>query len=264
MNNTDKEQKVRQILNSQNSKTNVSEDYNFSENGMIDRLKVLLKKNGRIYYKILRILGPVFYHPQNKRMINNLLARFNHNSVIVNVGSGPAYFEERQDIINVDIYPYTAVDILSDGHSIPIIDNSVDLAISIAMLEHTATPQDSLREIYRIVRPGGYALVFVPFMQPFHAAPNDYYRWTEKGLEHLMKPFLTERTWIGGGPTSGWLWITQEWLALLLSFGSKKLFQLVLLLLMILTFPLKWLDLLLFYHPCAHKVASGFYVVARK
>jgi hypothetical protein len=59
------------------------------------------------------------------------------------------------------------------------------------------------------------------------------------------------------------LWVLQEWLAMVLSFGSKRLYRLVLPLTWLLS-PLKLLDLLLVHHPMAAQVASGFVIEVRK
>ena len=73
-----------------------------------------------------------------------------------------------------------------------------------------------------------------------------------------------ESVTINGGPTSALLWIFQEWLAVLLSFGSRRLHTLVYLVAMVLTFPLKFLDLFLKPIPLARNVASCFILVGRK
>ncbi len=45
--------------------------------------------------------------------------------------------------------------IRSDAHRIPILDHSVDVAFCRYVLEHLRRPSDTLREIYRTLRPGG-------------------------------------------------------------------------------------------------------------
>ena len=60
----------------------------------------------------------------------------------------------------------------------------------------------------------GEVLCYVPFIVPFHAAPDDYYRWTKNGAKELFKDFSKVEIGIGAGPTSGALWVFQEWLSL--------------------------------------------------
>ncbi|MCB9072215.1 MAG: class I SAM-dependent methyltransferase [Bdellovibrionaceae bacterium] len=223
-----------------------------------------LKKLGSFYYFLVRVLGPVLNHPMNKKQLDSICARFGEESIILNIGSGPVRVLKREDIINLDVTPYNEVDILIESEELPIKSNVVDLIINIAVLEHVPNPDEMVSEIYRCLKPGGYAFIFVPFMQPFHAAPHDFMRWTKAGVMKLFSGFKIDSVWIGGGPTSGWLWVFQEWLALIFSFGLKALYQPLLYFFMIVTSPLKLLDLVLIYHPHADKIASGFYILVQK
>lgn len=69
---------------------------------------------------------------------------------------------------------------------------------------------------------------------------------------------------VGAGPTSGFLWVMQEWLSLLFSFGNSNLKDALFLFFMIVTFPLKFIDILMEKHPMAETINSGFYIHARK
>ncbi|GIW06562.1 MAG: hypothetical protein KatS3mg060_1367 [Dehalococcoidia bacterium] len=57
----------------------------------------------------------------------------------------------------------------SDAHALPVADRSVDLAISLEVLEHLPTPEATLRELGRVSR--GRVIVSTP-NQPFFAAAN--------------------------------------------------------------------------------------------
>ena len=101
-------------------------------------------------------------------------------------------------------------------------------------------------------------------MPPFHAAPDDFYRWTISGARELFSQFSEVDVFVGAGPASGFLWVLQEWLSILLSFGSKTLHDILFLTLMGLTWPVKFLDLFMVKLPYAENIASGFCVVAKK
>lgn len=101
-------------------------------------------------------------------------------------------------------------------------------------------------------------------MVPFHAAPHDYRRWTLAGVKRLFYEFSHVEAGIAAGPTSGMLWVLQEWIAIFLSFGSRRLHDVVFMILMLITFPLKYIDILITKFPDSEKIASGFYVTARK
>jgi len=232
--------------------------------GILGRVQDLLKHHGKLYYFLLDVFKPIFMDAFSKRKIRNILKQYDHSDTILNLGSGPNYYMGRKDIINIDIFAFDEVDIVADAENLPIENNSIDFLINIAMLEHVKKPESVVKEIYRIIKPGGKILCYLPFIQPFHAAPNDFQRWTVEGIKTLFSSFNKIEVFIGAGPTSGMLWILQEWLAILLSFGSKTLHDVVFLTIMVITTPIKVLDLLIARLPYAEKVASGFYVVGEK
>jgi hypothetical protein len=117
--------------------------------------------------------------------------------------------------------------------------------------------------MWRVLRPGGRVLCYIPFIQGFHASPHDYQRFTVPGLRRLFSDFDIQETRIGAGPTSGFVWILQEWLALTFSFGSRRLYRLLVPCMWCLS-PLKYLDILLARHPDAGVIASGFVILACK
>ncbi len=64
-------------------------------------------------------------------------------------------------------------------------DNSIDTIISINMLEHVTDPNRVINEICRTLKPGGKKLI-VPWMYPFHASPDDYYRFSRSTLINTL------------------------------------------------------------------------------
>jgi SAM-dependent methyltransferase len=62
----------------------------------------------------------------------------------------------------------------------------------IQVLEHVPDPAAAVRELRRVVRPGGRVLLSTHGVYPYHPNPNDLWRWTHDGLERL---FLTNGQW---------------------------------------------------------------------
>jgi SAM-dependent methyltransferase len=92
----------------------------------------------------------------------------------------------------LDVVPDYHPDIVGDIHDLPLPDNSEDAIICVAVLEHVKDPFQASREIYRVLKPGGYALVYVPFLYYYHAEPGyygDYSRFSKDALELLFKDF---------------------------------------------------------------------------
>jgi SAM-dependent methyltransferase len=225
----------------------------------LNRLKEQVKRRfSRIYPVAIGVLSPVL----PRRFARPFLRSFNlDRELVADLGSGTHRRDPR--ILCVDGGAYAQVDIVTDLRKLPLADNSLAGAVSIAVLEHVPDPAVHIAEIRRVLKPGGRLLCFVPFMQPFHASPYDYQRFTKVGLPEQFNGFEIVSVKVGAGPTSGMLWVLQEWLALLLSFGSSRLYRVLAPLAWILS-PLKLIDLALAHHPAAHVIASGFVVEARK
>lgn len=74
------------------------------------------------------------------------------------------------------------VQVFGDGGRLPFRDGSVDTVLSTEVLEHVPRPEVLVREMARVVKPGGKVLVTVPFIQPLHELPSDYFRFTPSSL----------------------------------------------------------------------------------
>ena len=65
-------------------------------------------------------------------------------------------------------------------------DATYDTALCFDVLEHVPEPARAMGEIYRILRPGGCAIIAVPHLSRLHDEPLDFYRYTRYGLQHLF------------------------------------------------------------------------------
>jgi SAM-dependent methyltransferase len=93
--------------------------------------------------------------------------------------------------------------------SLPFADGTFDSVLCNAVLEHVEDPVATMRELARVVAPGGHVVAAVPFLQPFHAAPTDHVRFTADGLARLGRSaglevveVLPVHSW---AQTYGWL-----------------------------------------------------------
>jgi len=225
----------------------------------LNRIKEFVKKRfNKVYPTAIKVLSPVM----DRNLIMPFLRSFDlDRDLVADFGCGTHRRDQR--VICMDGGTYPNVDVVTDLRNVPLAEGSLAGGISIAVLEHVPDPAAHIAEMHRLLRPGGRMLVFVPFMQPFHASPYDFQRYTEVGLREQFPQFEVLSVKVGAGPTSGMLWTLQEWLAMLLSFGSMRLYRAILPLTWILS-PLKLLDLLLAHHPAAAVTASGFVIEVRK
>jgi SAM-dependent methyltransferase len=238
----------------------VFEKMEFSDiDDKLDRLKSFLKKYDRLYQVLIELISPVYITGIASSFLRENLDK---NSLILNIGSGNSKISP--GVINVDIFAYPNVDIVCNIHDLPFEDNTVDAILNIAVLEHVANPEKVISELFRVLKPHGNIFTAFPFMQGYHASPYDFTRVTSEGIKILHGEFLLKSVEPFGGPTSGFLWVFQEWLSILLSFGSKRLHQILYILVMVFTFPLKFLDILLIRHPMAKNISSGFVYIGTK
>ena len=79
------------------------------------------------------------------------------------------------------------VDVWGDGNRLPFANESFDTVLSVEVLEHVPDPNQMVAEFARVLRPGGRALVTVPFASALHQLPYDYYRYTPNGIHVLFE-----------------------------------------------------------------------------
>jgi SAM-dependent methyltransferase len=77
--------------------------------------------------------------------------------------------------------------ILYDGVSLPFPDQQFDWVLATEIFEHCAQPEQLMRSIARVLCSSGGLVMTVPFLAGIHEPPNDYQRWTNFGLERLLR-----------------------------------------------------------------------------
>ncbi|MBG0813544.1 class I SAM-dependent methyltransferase [Planomonospora sp. ID82291] len=225
----------------------------------LNHLKESAKRRfGPLYPLAISLLSPVYMSGS----VRSFLRSFDlDRDLVADLGSGTQRYDPR--VICVDGGSYANVDLVADLSRLPLRDGVLSGVTSIAVLEHVPDPDAHIAEMWRVLAPGGRLFCYMPFIVPFHASPDDYQRYTKVGLETRFRNFEVLDVRVGGGPTSGLLWVLQEWLALALSFGSERLYRALVPLMWVLS-PLKILDAVMARHPAAPVIASGFVIEARK
>lgn len=129
-----------------------------------------------------------------------------------------------KDIFCDFCYHYTGMD-MAEGSNVDIVpadiyswkeiaDESFDLIISGQVFEHVEYPWLTVREIERVLKPGGFCMIIVPGSGMEHKAPKDCRRYYADGLVSLAKwaGLKVHHTSVGGVPKTEepWDWVS-EW-----------------------------------------------------
>jgi SAM-dependent methyltransferase len=114
----------------------------------------------------------------------------------------PWYGPLVDEVVPVDAAPIPGVLVVDLAAPLPFPDAHFDTVLCTQVLEHVDSPELAVAEIARVLRPGGHALVTVPFLYPTHEAPYDFQRFTHHGLTGLATRHGLEVLDVGaqGGP----------------------------------------------------------------
>jgi SAM-dependent methyltransferase len=87
-------------------------------------------------------------------------------------------------------FDYTNAEVTHfDGTNIPFETDSVDHVLCTEVLEHVPDPSPLVAEVRRVLKPGGTALVTVPWSARCHYMPHDYHRFTPTALGLMFAKF---------------------------------------------------------------------------
>lgn len=220
------------------------------------KLVVSPRRSESVIKKLFKSLVKSRWNPKAVKARRDLFS--DESLTLINVGGGPGRVGKS---LNMNIAPFSGVDIVGDAHSLPFADQSVDRINCEAVLEHLHDPNVAVQEMFRVLKPGGKIFCATPFLQHYHGYPHHYQNLTKTGQEHMFKKhgfhILESGVAVGAVDTL----ITLMAVFLLEIFPKNKLvwgFYLVL------TSPLRPLDRLFYEHSDAHLLASVTYLIAEK
>lgn len=79
-----------------------------------------------------------------------------------------------------------------DATDIQFEDASFDSIVCMSALEHIKDYPQALSEMYRVLKPGGQLFLCVPWLFPYHGAPDDFHRFTSSALKSHLRGFEIE------------------------------------------------------------------------
>jgi SAM-dependent methyltransferase len=112
---------------------------------------------------------------------------------VLDAGAGDAPYRElftHCDYVTTDwaasLHPGARqADVIAPIDALPLPDAGFDAVLCTQVLEHVRVPAAALRELRRVVRPGGRVWLTVPFVGELHEEPFDFFRYTPYGLRAL-------------------------------------------------------------------------------
>ncbi|HTW63163.1 MAG TPA: class I SAM-dependent methyltransferase [Bryobacteraceae bacterium] len=130
--------------------------------------------------------------------VREFSGRLPANSLILDAGAGEAQYRgdvaragHRYRAIDLGVgegdWNYGKIDAWARVEALPFPPGTFDGMLSVAVLEHTPYPRQTLHEMARALKPGGQLMIIVPTMWEEHQMPHDYYRFTRFGAKRLLE-----------------------------------------------------------------------------
>jgi SAM-dependent methyltransferase len=164
--------------------------------------------------------------------------------------------------VNVDLFGEPGVDVVANAERLPFPDGLFQRVECDAVLEHVEDPASVMSEIERVLLPGGFAHLVVPFCHPFHEYPRDFRRFTPDGLRQLAGTLEVVAEGWRTGPTATLLVFFLEYVKVWLPWRPLRVVAHGVLGWVL--FPLRYLDVILRHAPRAGRIGNHCYIWLRK
>ena len=201
--------------------------------------------------------------PAVRAEIGKLLHALNDGRGL-NVGCGDTRIDPR--MVNVDLAVTPAVTALADALALPFAEDCFALIISQETVEHVSNPFRAVREMARVLRPGGTLYLQAPFIIGYHPGPEDYWRFSRAGMRRLVEQAglecLRVEPAIGSG--TGMYRITVEFFADMFARVIPALYLPVKAAGSVFFYPLIWWNGFLSGGSQSDRIPGGYFAVAIK
>ena len=217
-----------------------------------------------------------------RSFVDGVYSRHNHSrkvreavaAALGELGSGPALGADlgcgpdrlHPRLLRVDLMPEGRPDCRASLDRLPFADGSLRLVISREVFEHLADPWTAIREVERVLAPGGLFYLQTPFIIGRHAGPDDYWRFTRQGLERLVSEsgLRLERLETAVGPGTGMYRIAVEFWAAIAASAWSAAYLPAKAAAAVACAPLRFVDHLPAPEAEADRIPGGFFAMARK
>ena len=115
------------------------------------------------------------------------LEKYKTEEKVLDIGSSKGdhleYFPNR---VSLDIDPARNPEIVGDAEKLPFEDSSFGVIVCSEVFEHIPDTHQAVREMKRVLRPGGLLVLTTRFAFPVHDSPGDFWRFTPYGLQKMF------------------------------------------------------------------------------
>jgi len=167
-------------------------------------LKKIMRRLDSLFWKIIRRIIPSCYYSEMYRRASIQMGDFEsercrlfeqliQNSVMKKqcLQIGVRHAKYATHWISVDLFDMSEyIDYHYDINELKFCNDTFDIIVCNAILEHVENPEGAIQELYRVLKNDGLIWIEIPFNQPYHPSPNDYWRVSPAGIKIWMKDFV--------------------------------------------------------------------------
>jgi SAM-dependent methyltransferase len=164
-----------------------------------------------------------------KRFVRRAAQALPEGVLVLDAGAGEGRFKPdfaRQRYIGLDLavgdtdWDYGDLDVVADLLHLPFADAVFEATLCTQTLEHVAEPALVIRELGRVLQPGGRLYLTAPQSWHQHQKPHDYFRYTSFGLRYLIEGVGLRVESIQ--PLGGYFWFLSFQLQMLIYWAVPK------------------------------------------
>ena len=120
--------------------------------------------------------------------ISELVEFYKPGMKVLDLGAGNTEISF-DGLTKFDMFEYSGINIIGNSEELPFPDETFDLIISLAVLEHVSDPHKMAKEILRITKKSGRIFILTAFIQWEHSFPYHFFNFSQHGLREVFKNF---------------------------------------------------------------------------